>query len=472
MENTPPAHNERAIIAVLALSGMLISLQLTLMIPALPEIPRLLDVTANDASWLVTITLLTSTVGTPIVARMADMYGRRRMLLASLALLGLGSTLAAVGITFPLVLAGRSLQGFGAAIIPIGVSLMRDLLRPKRAATGIALMSGTMGIGSAIGLPISGILTELWGLSGIFWVSAVAALVFFALTITVVPGTAKHSGGRFDLVGALLFTIALSALLLLISKGAVWGFSSVPVILLGGIAVVGFASWIPHQLATRQPVVHLRSSLTRPVLTTNAATFFVAIGMFANYLLTIQEARAPEATGIGLGMPALTSGLLLIPSALTMVILAPLAARVLVRFGGRAGLILGAGLILAAYTFRLLVHGGIVAVLIGTMLVGLGTTFAFAAMPTLIMDSVPAGEEAAANGLNSLIRNLAGAVITAAYGLLFVVAAWGPNPDYLSEKGILVAFGAVAACAGVGMIIAMTLPRPSPKDLQVSLRGV
>lgn len=459
MRHTSRAKNERSIIAVLSLSGMLISLQLTLMVPALPEIPRFLGVTSNDASWLVTITLLTSTVGTPIVARMADMYGRRRMLLFSLAVLGAGSIIAAVSMSYPLVLVGRSLQGFGAAIVPIGVSLMRDLLSPKRAATGIALMSGTMGIGSAIGLPASGVLTEYGGLSAIFWASAVGALVFFILTLTLVPNSPIRTGGRFDVVGTLLFATALTAALLAISKGAEWGVASVPTVTVVLITVGGFALWVPHQLGAAEPLVQLRSSFSRPVLTTNVASFFVAVGMFANYLLTIQEARAPMETGIGLGMSGLTAGLLLIPSAVAMIALSPVAAHVLIRWGGRAGLVTGAVMILVAYTFRLFVNGGIAAVLIGTMLVGVGATFAFAAMPTLIMEAVPVNEAAAANGLNSLIRNLAGSVTTAAYGFLFVVASWDVDPTFLSQNGILTGFGAVAVCAGAGAIIAATLPR-------------
>lgn len=457
MHTDEPVTNERAIIAVLALAGMLVSLQLTLMIPALPDVPEILGITSNDASWLVTITLLTSVVGTPIVSRMADMYGRRRLLLLSLALLTTGSVVAALGMEFTLVLVGRAFQGFGAAIIPIGVSLMRDLLTPHRAAKGIALLSGTMGIGSAIGLPLSGVLLEYGGLSSIFWTSAIGASIFFILVRAVVPDREAPAGGRFDLPGTLIFTIALASLLLLISKGAQWGASPITAALLFA-AAVGFAVWIPHQLSAKTPLVHLRSSFVGPALTTNIASFFAAAGMFANYLLTIQEAHAPPEMGMGLGMSTMTAGLLIVPSSVMMVALSPMAARVLINFGGKVGLIIGSGLIFMAYAFRFFFHDGLMVVLLGTMFVGVGATFAFAAMPTLIMDAVPAEQAAAANGLNSLIRNLAGAVTTAAYGLLFVLRPWAPDPTYLSQTGILTGFAVMAACAFIAMAVAFLLP--------------
>jgi len=108
---------ERLIIAVLAGCGMLTSLQFTLIVPVLPEIPGLLDVSANDASWMVTVTLLTGTAATPVLTRLADLRGRRRMLLVCLALLVVGSVIAALGLTFPTVLVGRALQGSSTAIL-------------------------------------------------------------------------------------------------------------------------------------------------------------------------------------------------------------------------------------------------------------------------------------------------------------------------------------------------------------------
>src|SRR3954452_13294754 len=119
-----------AITAVLALSGTLVALMQTLVVPLLPDFPGILGVTADDASWLVTSTLLASAVATPIVSRSADMYGKRKMMVVCLAIMVAGSVLAAVGGSFVWLIIGRTLQGFASALIPVGISIMRDEL-PK-----------------------------------------------------------------------------------------------------------------------------------------------------------------------------------------------------------------------------------------------------------------------------------------------------------------------------------------------------
>ena len=139
-------------VALLAACGMLTSLQFTLIVPILPLMPALLGTTAADASWLITVTLLTGVVGTPVVTRLADLHGRRRMLLVAMALLVAGSVIAAVVPGFLAVLIGRALQGFGTAVVPIGIALLSALVSRRRAVLGIALMSGTLGMGSALGL--------------------------------------------------------------------------------------------------------------------------------------------------------------------------------------------------------------------------------------------------------------------------------------------------------------------------------
>jgi MFS family permease len=144
-----------AVITVLSLAGTTVSLQQTMVIPLLPGFQRLLQVSADDISWLVTATLLTAAVATPIVARLADMYGKRLMMLVCIILMTAGSLVAALSAgSFVTLVVGRSLQGFAAALIPVGISIMRDELPRQKVGSAVALMSATLGIGGALGLPL------------------------------------------------------------------------------------------------------------------------------------------------------------------------------------------------------------------------------------------------------------------------------------------------------------------------------
>ena len=160
-----------AIIAVLSLCGTVVALQQTMVIPLLPDFPAILGVSPDDASWLVTATLLTAAVATPIMSRLADMFGKRLMMILCMVAMTAGSVVAALGHLFLTVIIGRSLQGFAAALIPIGISIMRDELPKEKVGSAVALMSATLGIGSALGLPLSGIIYENLGWQAIFWTS-------------------------------------------------------------------------------------------------------------------------------------------------------------------------------------------------------------------------------------------------------------------------------------------------------------
>jgi MFS family permease len=403
MQRTAPAW---ATILVLSLCGMVSALQFTLVIPLLPEFPQLLNISASDSSWLVTATLLTAAVGTPIIARMADMYGKRRMLLVSLGAMILGSVICALEVSFTTMIVGRALQGFGAALIAVGISILRDKLPPERIGTAVALMSATMGIGSALGLPLAGVLSSWLGWHSIFWFGAMAGGVLVVALLVVVEESPVRTPGRFDVTGALVLSAALICLLLPISKGSAWGWGEPLVVGLLVSSLLLMAVWVPLELRVNQPMVDVRTSAQRPVLMTNLASIFAGMAMFVNMLVTVQVLQQPTAAGAGFGLGVTAAGLAMVPSGLAMVAMSPVSGWSLARWGGRVVLIFGAGLMALTYVGRVFWADSVAAIVVGSTLVGIGTALAFAALPTLIMSSVPITETASANGLNSLVRSI------------------------------------------------------------------
>ncbi len=412
-ESTLP-RSPRTITAVLAISGTLVALMQTLVVPLLPDFPRILNVTADDASWLVTATLLSSAIATPIVSRSADMYGKRKMMVVCMAIMVVGSVLAAVGGSFLWLIIGRAMQGFASALIPVGISIMRDELPKEKMGSAVALMSATLGIGSALGLPLAGILYESLGWESIFWVSAGAGSLLLAAVVLVVPESRVRTPGRFDYLGAVVLSAALAALLLAISKGGSWGWGSEPVLLLFLAAALLLAVWVPYELKAGQPMVDLRTSARRPVLLTNLASLLIGFAMFANMLLTTQQLQLPTSTGYGFQLNVITAGLCMVPSGLAMVVFAPVSGGIIKRFGGQPALIAGAAVMIAGYVGRVFFWDSIAWVIIGSTVVSIGTAIAYAAMPTLIMGAVPITETASANGLNSLVRSIGTSTSSAA----------------------------------------------------------
>ncbi|WP_247647091.1 MFS transporter [Arthrobacter sp. E3] len=448
------------VIAILCLAGTVVALQQTMVVPLLPDFPKILNASPDNTSWLVTITLLTSAIATPIVSRLADMFGKRRMMVVAMVTMVIGSIIAAVGGTLPTLLIGRAFQGLAASLIPVGISIMRDELPREKVVSAVALMSATLGIGSALGLPLSGIIYESLGWQAIFWISAVIGVLLIIAVLAVVPESAVRTKGKFDAVGAVLLTAALTALLLAISKGGEWGWSSEPVILLFIGTVVFLAVWFPYELRVSQPMVDLRTSARRPVLLTNIASILVGFSMYANMLSTTQQLQLPNVGGYGFGLSVVIAGLCMIPSGLAMVALAPVSAMITKRHGAKATLIVGSLVLAVAYVARVFLTGEVWMVILGATAVSMGTAIAYAAMPTLIMRSVPITETASANGLNSLLRAVGTSTMSAVVGAVLTSAVVHVGPLALPTVDAfkeIFWYAAIAALLSIG--VAVFIPR-------------
>lgn len=465
--------SSRLITAILCLSGTVVALQQTMVIPLLPDFPKILGVSADDASWLVTVTLLTSAVATPIVSRLADMFGKRRMMLISMTMIVVGSLVAAIGGNFVALLIGRGLQGFAISMIPVGISIMRDELPKEKVASATALMSATLGIGSALGLPLSGLIFEHLGWPAIFWLSAIVGVLLIIAVAVVVPESSVRTRGKFDFLGAVMLSTALTAILLAISKGARWGWTSELTLLMFVIGIVTLALWFPYELRVTQPMVDLRTSAKRPVLLTNVASILVGFSMYANNLSTTQQLQMPKISGYGFELGVMAAGLCMIPAGLAMVFFAPVSANITKRFGAKITLIVGGTVLALAYIARVFLTGSIALIIISAAVVSIGTAIAYSAMPMLIMRSVPITETASANGLNSLLRSVgtstSSAVVAAMLTSMIIPSGPGeglPSIDAFKNIFWLAALAAVAAAAAAAFI-----PRRGAKP-EAALRPV
>jgi predicted MFS family arabinose efflux permease len=406
---------------VLCGCGVTVSLMHTLVVPLLPEISGILGLSQDAASWLLTVTMLAGAVCAPVAGRLGDLAGKRKVLAVALGLMTAGSLLGAVSWSFGSLLAARMLQGAAFGVLPLGISILKDELPPDRVLAGTATMSSTLGVGGAIGMPLAGVIAQLMSWHAVFWAATAASLAMLVLVLVVVPESPVRSRGRFDVVGAFGLMSGLVALLLAISQGGRWGWTSAPTIGLFAGAVVVLAAWSAHQLRVRSPLVDLRTSTRPVVLFTNLATALVGVGMFASFMLTPLQLQAATATGYGFGMPVMIAGVCMIPMGLGMLIFSPLSARLSARRGAHVTLLSGTLIMFAGNVIQAFLPGDLVVLVAVLMLLSIGTALCFSAMPTLIMNWVPNTETASANSLNALLRTI-GTSSCAAIGGTFLAA--------------------------------------------------
>ena len=459
---TPP----RALIAVLALAGITVSLQQTFVIPLLPHLPALLHTTHGKASWAVTTTLIAGAVSIPVAGRLADMWGKRRVLLCCLSLLVTGSAVTALSTSLGLFLTGRALQGTAAGVVSLGISLLRDHLPPSRQASATSVMSTSLGVGASLGIPLSALLAQYTDWRVLFWTAGGLAAAAGALVLLVVPRTSQPRDGRFDPLGALLLSGALVCLFLAVSQGGGWGWTSG--LTLGSFAgaatlLVLFGAW---ELRIPQPLIDLRVSRRPQVLLTNTASLVFGFAMLTNSLVFTQLLQMPATAGYGFGESMLVAGLLQAPGGVCMIAMSPVSARMTTHCGPKVTLMAGALVLACSYVFAALWHAQLWQLLVCTALVGSGIGLAYGAMPSLVMDAVPAGQTAVANGLNNLCRSLGTSAAGAVTGLLLAAGTTTVSgravPDPAAFTTVLLAGAAAALLALVVAAFIPGRPRVAP----------
>ncbi|MEE2033014.1 MFS transporter [Rhodococcus chondri] len=453
----------RGIVPVLALCGIGVALMQTLIVPVLPQLPLLVRATPENASWAITATLLAGAIVTPISGRLGDMFGKRRMLLCSLGMMVLGSAVCAISTTLLPLVAGRTLQGAAVGAIPLAIAILRDELPPRRIPGAMATLSATLGVGGSIGLPFAALIAQSWDWHMLFVASMVMGFAGIALVLRYIPESPQRNPGSFDYAGAVLLSIGLVLLLLPVTKGNSWGWTSPVTIGMFGGAVIVFAGWVWYEMRLSRPLVNVRLSGRRPVLMTNLASIALGFAMYSNVLAFPQLLMAPPETGYGLGQTMVFAGLALAPAGLVMMALSPVSARITSRFGPRVTLAAGAatvglGYLLAYFLYRDLWH-----IVVASMVIGAGVGLAYAAMPALIMAAVPLSESAAANSLNTLMRSVGTSTAAAVIGVVLAAMTTRIGDAVIpSLEGFRLTFLIAAFASVVALLFTALIPAAPP----------
>ncbi|MBO0841633.1 MAG: MFS transporter [Nocardioides sp.] len=405
---------------LVGLGALAVSLSQSVLIPVLGELQATYGANTN---WLLTSTLLVAAVAVPIMGRLGDMFGKRLLLLIAIGTLVVGSLIDALSDSLGWLIVGRAIQGVSAAAIPLGISLLATLLPREKVGNAVAIISAMLGVGGALGLPFAGFIAENSDWHTLFWVNGAVGLVAFVGILLIVPESKQRTGGRVDVVGAVLLSAALAALVLPLEQGQDWGWSSGRTLGLFAAAAVLLVVFAVAELRIGNPLVDLSALRRKPIVLTNLASILFAFALFASFIGTATFVEAGKWTHYGFGSSLMVGGLTLLPSGIAMLIFSPIAARLIAKIGAPRTLALGAFIVAIGWTCRYFFSDSLVEVIIGTTISGAGTGIGYAAMPTLINTNTPPNEIAAANGLNSLFRSL-GSTLASAIGTSILASSY------------------------------------------------
>jgi EmrB/QacA subfamily drug resistance transporter len=452
----PARQHYRITLAVLAVGGIAYALLQSLVVPALPEIQHSLHASETEVSWVLTAYLLSASVGTPIIGRLGDMYGKERVLIIVLALLAVGTLVSAVATSMGLLIFGRVIQGAGGGIFPLAFGIIRDEFPREKVAGGIGLMSSLIGIGGGAGVVLAGVVVGHLSYHWLFWIPLVAIVGAAVATHFFVPESPVKVPGRINWTAAVLMSAGLSLVLIAVSETTKWGWGSAKTLGLIALGSVILVAWVLAELRSDEPLVDMRMMRIRGVWTTNLVAVLVGVGMYSAFILLPQFVQEPRSTGYGFGSSVLASGLFLLPSTVAMVLVGQLAGRLERRFGSKPPLLAGSALCAASFTLLLVARTEPWQFYVASTLLGLGIGLAFAAMANLIVENVRQEQTGVATGMNTVMRTLGGAFggQVAATFLADNVGA-GHLP---TDRGYALAFAMCAAALLAGVVAGVAIP--------------
>jgi predicted MFS family arabinose efflux permease len=458
MSDTSPAH--RHLPVTLVLIAAMMSIITSLGAPLITTVAVKDHVPLSTAEWMLTVTLLTGALATPIMGRLADSRYQHRVIHASLLIVIVGLLVSAVSPNFTTLLIGRSLQGLGLGLVPVCMAIARSHLSPERAGRTIATLSVTVAVGVGLGYPLTSCIAEFVSFHASFVVAAVLVTTTLLVAIRVLPTNADVAHVPFDLVGAVSLTIGLTILLIELGEGQAWGWAT-PLSLSCAVAsVVVLAGWVWFELRTTNPLVDLRQVRIRNVMAADAAGFVISMAFYLFLPILVEFVTIPPSTGFGFGSSVLTSGLLLLPLSVGTFIASRFSPALIKKVGLRAIMPVGILFFVAGSLGFVAFHAHLYEAFAVSGLVGLGAGITFAAMPGFIVRSVPAADTGAALGFYQLIRNIGLSIGAAVSGLL--LAHYTPAHQSIPTlNGFLDNMKLAAALLAVAGVVAFVLLSPT-----------
>jgi MFS family permease len=444
------------VLTVLSAAAGSFALLQSLVTPVLPTIRADLGTSSSAVTWVLTAWLLSAAVATPLLGRVGDTVGKERTLVAALAAIAVGSVVAALAPSLPLLLLGRVIQGLGGAVFPASFGILRDEFPAPRVPSAVGALSAVIAAGGGLGMVLAGPIESALGWRWLFWIPLALVSATALLVRRYVPVSPTRTPGRLNWTAALLLAGWLLALLVPLSQASSWGWVSARTDGLLLLAAVGLVAWVRVELRSATPLIDMRMMRIPAVWTTNLVALLFGAQMFGIYAFLPQLVQLPRATGIGFGESVSAAGLLMLPLLVTMAVSGALSGRIARLAGFKVQLVAASLLGTAGSSALALFHAVPWQVAVAGAVLGVGFGLAYAALTSLVVQNVPARQTGAASGMNTNVRTLGGALGTAVLGSVLTAGARGDGLP--TGQGFTNAFWLLAAASLAAAVVSLRVP--------------
>src|ERR1700689_3419183 len=463
-----PSLRRQLLVPALVLSGSLMAVVSSLGAPLIPTLSRTDGVSLSTGEWILTITLLTGALATPVMGRLADGPRQRAVMLTGLGTVVAGCVLSAVSTGFAVLLIGRALQGVGLGLLPVAMAIARRNLPWEAARQTIATLSVTTAIGVGLGYPVTGLIAQFLGFRAAYWFGAITVTGALVLAALVLPPRSAGTSRRFDVVGAGLLSLAVIGVSVVLSEGGGWGWTSARSLGVVAASVVLLAVWIPFELRVAHPLIDLRQVRNRSVLTADVSGFLISIAMFLLLPIIVEFVQIPRSAGYGFAASVVVSGLVLVPLSVGSFVASRFLAGYERRFGPRTMIPLGSVVFAVGAMFFAVGHSALWEAFVTVTICGLGIGFTTGAMPGFIVRAVAQSETGSAMGFYQVVRSI-GLTVGSALSAAVLMAHTRPDQALPDVDGFKVALILAAALCLVAAAVSFVLPGRVPSPATESL---
>ena len=445
----------------LVLCGSLVAVVSSLGAPLVPTLSRADGVSLSTGEWILTITLLTGALATPVMGRLADGPRQRTVILVALSSVIVGCGLSAMSNGFTLLIIGRALQGVGLGLLPVAMAIARRSLPLEPARQTIATLSVSTAIGAGLGYPVTGLIAQALGFRAAYWFGAISVTGALVLAAVILPPRSAGPSRRLDGVGAGLLSLVVIGMSVVLSEGGGWGWTSARSFGLVTASVVLMVIWTLYELRRVEPLVSLRHLSNRSVLTADASGFLISTAMYLLLPVIVEFVQIPRSAGYGFAASLVVSGLVLVPLSVGSF----MASRFLVvyerRFGPRTMIPLGSVVFALAASFFAFEHSALWEAFVTVAICGLGIGFTTGAMPGFIVRSVAPSETGSATGFYQVVRSI-GLTVGSALSAAVLMSHTRHGQSLPDVDGFKVALIIASALCLATAVVSFVLPGKAP----------
>src|SRR5436190_19274121 len=404
-------------LAAMCFALFMVMLDNTVVNVALPSIQRDLHASISSLEWTVNAYTLTFAVLLVTGGRMGDIFGRRTMFLFGVIAFASSSALIGFAPSQTLLVAGRALQGIGAAfMMPGTLSIISDAFPPQERGRAIGTWAGVSALALAIGPVVGGFLTDYVSWRAIFFLNLPVAAGAVAVTLFAARNSRDETVERsIDIPGIVSLTVGLTALVLALIEANRWGWNSTEIIALLVTAVVGLVGFVLIETHTRVPMVDFSFFRSRTFVGENLVASVISFAMLAQFFFLALYMQNI------LGYDALATGVRFLPSTLMIVVVAPIAGRLADKIGPKIPILAGLTLLALALFIQSQMDDttGYGTLLPAFMIMGVGIALTMSPMSTAAMNSVQVAKAGVASGILSMNRMVGGSLGVAVTGAVF-----------------------------------------------------